>query len=62
MARHKSIEEAKDIKEYRSIKLDILKDFGVTTTPEIKREMHKRATEMEIDQYYRALLNARFDD
>ena len=58
----KDINSASSIEEYRAIRLEALKDFGVIITPEVETEMNRRKTEMEIDQYYHMMLNRRYDE
>lgn len=39
------------LKDYRKMKIEILKDFTVPITDEIEKEINRRNSESEIDHY-----------
>lgn len=44
------------LKEYREMKMQVLDDFCIKITPEIKRELNNRNSEIEIDHYCHDLI------
>lgn len=44
------------IKDYRKMKIEILKDFTVPITDEIEKEINRRNSESEIDHYCHDLI------